>query len=218
MFLFTSGIAQNCENFFPVEKGAFMEMKNYDAKGKLSGTVRQTVTDVNDTNEGLIVKVSSEQLDNKDKSLGTQNLEMRCKDGVFYMDMKNFFNQAAMGDMKDVEMSVDAKDLSFPSNLTVGETLPDASLNISMISGPIPMNMSVNIYNRKVVAKENITTPAGTFECYKMTYDIDTKTIMKMSNSAIQWYAKEAGAVRTETYSKNGKLMGYSELSAFTKK
>ncbi len=205
---------QDCENFFPAKKGAFMEMKNYDAKGKITGTVRQTVTDVSNTTGGLVIKVLSEQLDNKDKSLGTQELEMKCKDNVFTMDMKNFFNQAAMGDMQDVQMSVDAKDLVFPVNLKVGESLPDGSLNISMVTGPIPMNMSVNIYNRKIVAMESVTTPAGNFDCYKMTYDIDTKTIMKMTNSAIQWYAKDAGAVRTETYGKNGKLMGYSELTS----
>lgn len=210
-------IAQECESFFPIEKGTFTEMKNYDAKGKLTGTVRQTVTDVRNEADGLIIKVQSEQLDKKDESLGSQELDMRCKDGVFYMDMKNFYNQAAMGDMGNAEMTIDAKDLMFPANLKPGETLPDGSMTMSYASGPIPMNMSINIFNRKVEAIENITTPAGTFECYKISYDLEMKVPIKITSKAIQWYAKNAGAVRTESYSKNDKLMGYSELTTLRK-
>lgn len=205
--------AQDCESFFPVKKGAYMEMKNYDEKGKLTGTVRQTITDVNSIANGIVIKVSSEQLDDKNKSLGVQDLEMRCEGGVFYMDMKNFFNQAAMGGGQNAEMTVDATDLVFPGNLKVGETLPDGSLNISMP----PLTMGVNIFNRKVVSIENVTTPAGSFECYKVSYDIETKIPFKMTNSAVQWYAKDAGAVRTETYNKKGKLIGYSELTELRK-
>lgn len=205
--------AQDCQSFFPVKEGAFMEMKNYDEKGKLTGTVRQTVTDVNNTAGGVEIKVSSEQLDDKNKSLGVQDLEMRCEGGVFYMDMKNFFNQAAMGGQNSTEMSVDATDLVFPSNLKVGESLPDGSLTISMP----PLTMGVNISNRKVVSIENVTTPAGTFESYKISYDVETKIPFKMTNTAIQWYAKDAGAVRTETYNKKGKLIGYSELTEIRK-
>ncbi len=209
--------AQDCESFFPVDKGTFTEMKNYDAKGKLTGTVRQTVTDVSTVAGELVIKVQSEQLDKKDESLGTQDLEMRCKDGVFYMDMKNFYNQAAMGNTEGAEMTIDAKDLMFPANIKPGETLPDGSMTMSFASGPIPMNMSINIFNRKVEAIENITTPAGTFEAYKISYDIEMKVPIKITSKAIQWYAKNAGAVRTESYNKAGKLMGYSELTTLRK-
>jgi hypothetical protein len=206
--------AQDCESFFPLKKGAFMEMKSYDEKGKHTGTVRQTVTDVTNTAKGVEIKVSSEQLDDKNKSLSVQDLEMRCENGVFYMDMKNYFNQAAMGSgQNNTEMSIDATDLVFPSNLKVGETLPDGSMTISMP----PLTMGVNIFNRKVVSIEDVKTPAGTFEGYKITYDIETKIPFKMTNSAIQWYAKEAGAVRTETYNKKGKLIGYTELTEIRK-
>ncbi|HLO92196.1 MAG: hypothetical protein ACM3ME_03180 [Chloroflexota bacterium] len=212
----TNVISQNCDSFFATEKGVFMEMKSYNDKGKLTGTTRQTITDVRNIDDGIVIAVNSEQFDSKDKSLGKSDLEMRCEGGIFYMDMKNFMNQGAMGD-QNAEMKVDAHDLVFPSKMTVGETLPDGSMTISMAAGPIPMNMSIKIFNRKVAAIENVTTPAGTFECYKVNYDMESKMGMKITTSVIQWYAKNTGAVRTETYDKNGKLMGYSELSSYHK-
>lgn len=216
LWFVTSAYSQNCDSFFATEKGVFMEMKSYNEKGKLTGTTRQTITDVKNTPNGVVISVNSEQLDSKDKSLGKSDLEMRCENGVFYMDMKNFMNQSAMGD-PNAEMKVDAQDLAFPGKMNVGETLPDGNITMSLSAGPIPMNMSIRIFNRKVVAIENITTPAGSFECYKMTYDMESKIGIKMTNSVTQWYAKNTGAVRTETFDKNAKLMGYSELTAYHK-
>ncbi len=214
LFAYASGIAQDCSGFDMMKENTFIEMKNYDGKQKLTGTIRQTVKEVRETNEGTVIKIESEQLDKKNKSEGVMNLEMRCKDGVFYMDMQSFFNSASMGNTEDMEISVDATDLVYPGKMQVGQELPDGNLVMSIVSGSIPMNMSVKIFNRKVEGIETITTPAGSYECYKITYDIETKSIIKMTNSAAQWFSEKVGAVRSETYSK-GKLVGYSELTVF---
>jgi hypothetical protein len=207
------GFSQDCESWFPARKGAFIEMKNYDDKDKTTGIIRQTVTNVSDIPNGVEIKVHSQILDAKEKVLNEQDMEMRCQGGIFYMDMKNFYNQPT-GSNNDVEMTIDATDLEFPSTLSVGQTLPDGNMTMTYPAGPMTMTMGVNITNRRVVDRETITTPAGTFDCYKITYDIELKVPIKMSNSAIQWYAKDAGAVRTETYNKKGKLIGYTLLTS----
>jgi hypothetical protein len=216
-FLLTLNLmAQDCDGYFPVKSGAFIETKNYDAKGKLTGTNQQTILAVEPLASGLTIKVKSEQFDNKDKSLSSTELGMRCENGVFYMDMKNFLDPSTMEGMKDMEMSVDGLDLEYPNIMQVGQTLKDGDIMIKFMSGGMPvMNMSVKMYNRKVEAFESVTTPAGTFECYKLTYDMDVKSIMKMTVKATQWVAKNVGAVKTESLDKNGKLVGYSLLTAF---
>ncbi|MHC1773910.1 MAG: hypothetical protein AB9834_00720 [Lentimicrobium sp.] len=209
-------MAQDCDGYFPVKSGAFIETKNYDAKGKLTGTNQQTILAVEPLASGLSIKVKSEQFDNKDKPVSSSELGMRCENGVFYMDMKNFLDPSTMEGMKDMEMSVDGLDLEYPNIMQVGQTLKDGDISIKFMSGGMTvMNMSVKLYNRKVEAFESVTTPAGTFECYKLTYDMDVKSIMKMSVKATQWVAKNVGAVKTESLDKNGKLVGYSLLTAF---
>jgi hypothetical protein len=64
-----------------------------------------------------------------------------------------------------------------------------------------------------VDAIEDVTTPAGTFNCVKISYDIETKTFMTMRASGIEWYAKDVGVVRSESYNGKGKLTGYSVLN-----
>lgn len=208
------GFSQNCDSWFPAKEGTFIEMKSYDEKDKMTGIVRQTITDVTNLSNGLGIKVHSQSLDEKEKMLTEQDLEMRCEGGIFYMDMKNFYNQPQGSNDQSAEVTVDATDLVFPSTLSVGQTLPDGNMTMTYPAGPLTMTMGVNITNRQVVAQESVTTPAGTFDCYKVTYDIELRVPVKMSSSAIQWYAKDAGAVRTETYNKKGKLVGYTILTA----
>ena len=215
-FLTVSLLAQDCEGYFPVKGGTFIETKNYDAKGKLTGTSQQTILSVDQIPGGLSLKVKSESLDSKDKLQYSQELGMRCENGVFYMDMKNFLDPNTMSGFKDMEVSVDGIDLEYPSVLQIGQTLKDGDIQMKFMSGGMSiMSMSVRMYNRKVEALENITTPAGTFECYKLTYDMEIKSMIKMNVKATQWVARNVGAVKTESFDKNGKLVGYSLLTAF---
>jgi hypothetical protein len=74
------------------------------------------------------------------------------------------------------------------------------------------MNMTTKVYNRKVEAIEKVTTEAGTFECYKISYDVFVDGMIDFNSKGIEWIARDVGAVRSETYNKNGKLTGYTEL------
>jgi hypothetical protein len=70
-----------------------------------------------------------------------------------------------------------------------------------------------------VVGKESITTPAGTYDCYKITSDIATQTQMgikmNINVSSIEWITSKLGVVKSESYNKNDKLMGYTILSSW---
>jgi len=41
------------------------------------------------------------------------------------------------------------------------------------------------------------------------------KTIMKMETSSTEWFSKEVGMVKSESYNKKGKLISYSLLTAY---
>ena len=79
------------------------------------------------------------------------------------------------------------------------------------------MNMNISISNRKVEAAENLTTPAGTFECYKISCDVAIKMMINVKTKSIEWYAKGVGMVKSESYNTDGKLMGSNVLTSFKK-
>jgi len=79
------------------------------------------------------------------------------------------------------------------------------------------MDMATHIKNREVIGKETITTPAGIFDCYVISYNIDLNTNMGMSqsNSAKQWIAEGVGMVKQEDYNKKGEITSSSLLTSF---
>ena len=79
--------------------------------------------------------------------------------------------------------------------------------------------MNIITKDRTVVARENITTPAGTFDCYAITYTSELKMNMGMNqiNNGKQWISEGVGMVKQEDYNAKGKLTGSSVLTEFNK-
>lgn len=58
-----------------------------------------------------------------------------------------------------------------------------------------------------------MTTPAGTFECVKITEDVDSKmAFVNTTGKNKSWYAKNIGLVRQEVFDEKGKLLVRQEL------
>jgi hypothetical protein len=209
-------IAQECEAYFPMKEGSYLEMKSYDEKNKLTGTVKNTVIKKEVQGNTVTVTVDVKCYDDKDKESFVNQVQMYCKDGVFYMDMKNFLDKQSMESMKDMQLTVESDNMEIPSHMQPGQTLKDAFITFTMQMGSMKMvAFSVNITNRKVEAVEDITVPAGTFTCYKLSQDVETKTLGKTTSSSVSWYAKDVGVVRSETFDKKGKSMGFSVLTDY---
>ncbi len=100
--------------------------------------------------------------------------------------------------------------MKIPNNLSVGQTLPDASAKVKI--GFI--NCTAVMTEGKVVAEESISTEAGTFRCYKVSQKTSASVMgIKTEGTTITWYAKGVGAVKTETIDNKGKLIQTQELT-----
>lgn len=217
VFLLSGAIsAQDC-GYYSMSKGMVFGYQTLDAKGKVTGTQRTTCLDVSTLGAATLYKVKAEYSDSKD-NLTTREFEMRCEDGNFYMDMQSLIDPKSMEGFKDMEVSVDANAMMYPSALIAGQTLPDASITISAATGGVNlMNMVINITNRKVIGSESVTVPAGTFDCYKITYDVETKMMFKIVSSVTEYINMGVGSVKSETYDKKGKLAASTVLVELSK-
>jgi hypothetical protein len=73
-------------------------------------------------------------------------------------------------------------------------------------SGFVVLTINMNVTNRKVESFETVETPAGKFECVKITYDSESKTkLFKTTSTNIEYLAKGVGVVKTETFDKKGR-------------
>ncbi len=217
MGLVSPALAQNCKFFFPSEEGAEMEITFYNHRGKVQFVQTQKITDKKQSGNATILEVQQNMnMEKEDEDIST-NYEVRCEDGKFYMDMKSFISNMDMGDMQqsdEMDLEITSDSWVFPSDMEVGMTLPPTTMEVTLGgSGFDMMTTSVTMKNWKVEARETITTPAGTFDTFKISYDTETKSVMTVESKDILWLAEDVGLVRAENYNKRGKLQGYQELT-----
>jgi len=212
-----------CGSFEQFNEGVTYTMTNYSSGGKVESTADGKVSKVVAGVESTTATVDVIMKDGKGKDIGTGSYELTCKGNTYSMDMKNFISAQQKEAYKGMDIKMEGDLLEYPSGMTAGMALPNGNMKMIVTDkGTEVNNTTINIHDRKCVAIENRTTPAGTWECYKITYTIDM--IMKVGvmtmpikpRTSTEWFSFKVGAVRTESY-KNEKLEGYSELTAFKK-
>jgi hypothetical protein len=174
----------------------------------------QTIIDKKGTAEELEAKVKSEFYDKKDKLVMTQTYSLHCKQGNFYVDMESLMSPEIFGAYESMEVEVNTEDLQFPAQAKAGTTLPDGVLTAKISSSGIAiLTLQIQVTDRKVEGMEKVTTAAGTFDCIKLSQTVETKSVIKSSIRSVDWYARDTGPVRSESFNKSGKSMGYTELT-----
>jgi hypothetical protein len=123
-----------------------------------------------------------------------------------------------MEGMEEMEVKIEQENLHYPGELEVGQTLPDAHMNMDVsMNGMTVMSMKINITDRKVEAIENMETSAGTFPCVKISYTTTSKMMMgEFTSKTIEWISLNVGVVRSETYNEKDQLEGYRILTEIT--
>ncbi|SEG17878.1 TapB family protein [Parabacteroides chinchillae] len=199
----TTIYAQN--PFFPNKEGIILTYANYDKKGKTTDYVRYTISKVNGTDaQNFEVTYDTEALDKKKEVLFKMPVEIQIKNGAVYFDPSSSAGKLMEG------VTITGEGTVVPATLEEGMTLEDSNVTVKMGSLTVA---SSKITETKVVAKEDITTPAGTFECYKVQSKVSGKAMgFKSENTLCVWYARNIGTIRTETYDKKNKLISSGEL------
>jgi hypothetical protein len=211
-FLTGSVKSQEC-SYYSLSEGMVTAYQNQDAKGKVTSTNRSTCLNVSKVGNATIYKMKGEYADAKNKNQSTREYKMRCEGGGFYVDMQSMVDPKSMEAFKGMEVSVDSKELIFPAGLAPGQVLPDANITISAATGGVSLlNLVINITNRQVAGTETVTVPAGTFECFKITYDVETKMMFKIFATVVEYVNMGVGNVKTETFDKKGNLSGQTLL------
>ena len=214
-------MAQDCLGM-TFKPGMGYEMQSFSAKDKPNGRMTYVVKNVRKEGGNTLIDIEFQSFDDKDKiRQAPAQISYACTGNELVADLSGLAMGAGQNQaFKDSEMKMKVNKLQYPRTLTAGQKLPDGQFEADFYSnGSMMMQMNMQMTNRLVGPKESLTTPAGTFEVNKVSVDIDMKNrIMGIGIPvSLKSVSYRAGNtifdVRTETYNKNGKLMGYTVLS-----
>ena len=214
----SAATAQYC-NSFSMRKDMVLSYQYFDSKDNVTGSSTTICNDVITSKSGKVIyKVNITINDAKDEYLSFWEYEMKCQDGKFTVSMGSFTDPELMKEYDDLDIYIDTTGMEYPASLAVGQTLPDASFTVSKAEiGAVMKTYDANITNRKVISKEKVTVPAGTFECFKITYDMSIKSLLKQKYQVVEYIAEGVGKVKTETFNKKRKLVTSSLLTELKK-
>jgi len=201
-----------------MEKGVVFEMTNYDKKGKEVSVATHTVVDKVVDGDDIMVEVSTVVQPVKKGDPIQFDYQVQCVDGKFQVNMFKGLSSEQMSGMQG-SMELEGDYLSIPENMSEGDRLDDATIYLKFAteeSEGAMMRFRYDITNRVVEKEETLTTPAGTFDTYKISYDVAAKIVITLRSSAAEWYSEGVGIVKSESYNKKGKIQGYSLLTKFS--
>lgn len=218
LFLVNINAQNNCSKYYPMIEGASFEYTNYNKKGKTEGTSSYKVTQVSTNGQNTSATMAIDLKDEKGKEIYKTDYSFTCTGNMVTVDYKSLLPTSMLEQYKDMEIDISGTDLELPNDLSVGKQLSDANVTMKVSMGGMNMNTTVDLVNRSVEKQESVTTPAGTFDCYVIYSDNKIKAVMvKNSFPSRVWFAEGVGMIKQESYNKNGKLIGSTELTNFSK-
>jgi hypothetical protein len=201
-----SGFSQNCAGFYYLQNNKTVEMTITNKKGKDVGKNIYTISNVQKTGGTISSTVNSEFISSNGKSVAKATNVMKCTGGIMMMDLKMFIPSTQQEQMGTVSSGGGEAYLEYPANIKEGDVLKDGQFSMDYkTSTGMNGHISVDVTNRKVEGKESVTTAAGTWECYRITYH--SKILIKMivgipmNSDVTEWYAPGFGVVKTESNS-----------------
>lgn len=168
---FISGnlLAQECTDFYLLNEGKQYEMTSYNKRGKVQGRQTMTVKELKRSNGKVTSMVDVELFDDKNKSVSNSSVEIECDNGVILMNMKLNLPSNVSNTNATATATSGNQYAEYPPNMQVGDQLRDAEMEMDIETNGMKQNLKMFITNRKVEGKETITSPAGTWEAFKIT-------------------------------------------------
>ncbi|WP_422083560.1 hypothetical protein [Ulvibacterium sp.] len=208
----------SCSKYYPLVEGTTFQYTMYNKKGKSEGVTDYTITKVDNSGGETRATMSMKFADKKGKEVFTSDYTYICTGKGIKIDYNSLLPEAMTSQFKDMEYEITGTDIELPNDLSVGQTLNDANVTMAISMAGVNMNIEVNMINRKVEKQENVTTPAGTFDCYVLYNDTQSKTMGATQTFPSRlWVAEDIGMVKQETYDKNGTVTNSMALTQLSK-
>lgn len=215
-----TSFSQDCSQYLFLQNSKTIETTIYNKKGDPIGKRVSTVSNVSNSGGTTSATVNTQMFDKKGSSTGTSTSTIKCTGAVLQLDMKLMLPEGQATKMSTAQVTGGTGILEYPAGMKAGDTLRSASLVISSSNVPPPpaggapgppppplfggSNLSLVVWDRNVVGQESVTTPAGTWNCFKITYKSKLNyragpIPINHSLDVTEWYAPGVGIIKTDS-------------------
>jgi len=212
-----SGICQRDYSYVPSKRNFKAKYVNYDHKNRKTFTEIWQLSGKSKDKFGNIKYNIESEITTIKQNTFYQYFHFTSKDSNFFMGAERYLDPIKLDSYQRMVIKIKADSVLLPLKPIIGQMLPEAICQASILrgTGSILMSMNVLLINRKVDGQESIETPAGKFKCYRISTDkISYSGISKSKTKIVEWYAINVGLVRMEESNKKGHLINYKVLES----
>jgi hypothetical protein len=209
----TASFAQNCSSYYLLQNNRRIDNTIYNKNGQVFGKQYFTVNSVSSSTDATTANVHLEMVDKDGNVLSNSTNAIKCKGGIMMMNMKMALPQQQQALTTEGTAKGESAFIEYPSTMKIGDKLKNAQFNMDMNRGGGQQHVNMLISNRKVEGKEKITTKAGTWDCFRITYKGKITInamgmVLPIDLTGTEWFAPQFGMVKTSSN------FGSSEITA----
>lgn len=211
-----SSFGQRDNTYLPSKRNFRIKYVSYDSKDRREYSEIWQLVGKSKSN-GLIQYNIESEITTRKQNTFYQYFRLVTKDSIFFIGSERYLDPKKLDSYQKMVIKISSDSVAIPVRPKIGQMLPEASCEASILrgTGSVLMSMNVLLINRKIDAMENISTPAGNFNCFKISTDkITYGGINKSKTKIFEWYAINVGLVRMEEYQSKGKLISYKVLES----
>ncbi|RNI27933.1 hypothetical protein EFA69_17755 [Rufibacter immobilis] len=212
-----SVFAQTCTQPLGLAKNTEFVYQVTD-KGRNKGTLNNKVMHQSHDKDGVYVTTFKSTRINGNRAETADEYSIRCSGDTVYLDAMMLLREQALKAFEGKDFDFYPVHIAYPQQMQVGQSLPDGKLGVRVRSSNVNItNITMEATNRKVVAQEKLTTPAGTFDCYKISYDyvveLDAMGMpLRDTFKVEEYFSLEHGLIKCQFSTKRGKKAKGMEL------
>ncbi len=224
-------ISDDCSDFIWFKSGAMMEFESKDEGDNVIHKSKMLVSKIYSQGVATVADVISTD------NMGNEfTLQFKCAGDKLYMDFASAIETAMKESgnnsetdaeqiktiRENTEMNFSDGFMSFPKNMYLGQKLEDVVFTMKTGTSQFAMEIVSSLLDRKVDGREQLTTPAGTFDCVKISgkQSSSMKVVgvnKSMGEATIDyiWFTPGIGVIKQASYTEKGKLINSSQLTSY---
>ena len=207
----STSFGQNCLNYYLLQNNRRIDNTIYNKNGQVFGKQIYSVSGVSAAGDATTANIRLEMIDKNGNVIANTTNSIKCKGGIMMMNMKMLMPQQQQ--VLTAGGKGESAYVEYPANMKVGDKLKNASFEMDLNRAGMKQHVSMLITNRKVLGKEKVTTKAGAWDCYKISYTgkilVDAMGMqIPVDLVGTEWFAPSFGMIKTKSN------FGSSEITA----
>lgn len=203
--------------------GTVLHYGYLDKKGKQISEATFKLVDKEKITEGTVFNILMETV--VDGNPVQVKMKMTYTESEIILDKSFIMSNTIMDQAlkyKDIRVDASGDNPTIPLELKVDDELPNYTLSIKIVVPNIVVTTKASTTQRKIVRKEEVIIPAGTFEAFVLDEGVfSTVNVMGININATgkgtSWVVPGMGIVKQDNANKKGKSTGGYQLIKIVK-